>query len=170
MAVIKPSLVFEDSHLGDRFNPNPGVYTARLHSFQTTPASDKSYQLQWVLTNYPSTSYRWIVKQWFPRKNPGFLSQMLCSWKHKKWGDLGENDDERLEALGKLIGGKLTYASRPWIRKNRTRLGSLRSGPWSCHCQHAGLMKRASWNRNQIPRAKGPGAVSEDSQSTAPLQ
>lgn len=50
------------------------------------------------------SSYRWIVKQWFPRKNPGFLSQMLWSWTHKKWGGLGENDDERLEALRKLIG------------------------------------------------------------------
>jgi hypothetical protein len=29
---------------------------------------------------------------------------MLWSWQHKKWGDLGKNDDERLEALGKLIG------------------------------------------------------------------
>ena len=104
MAVIKPSLVFEGSNLGDRFNPNPGVYTARLHSVQKTPSSDKSYQLEWILTDYPSTSDRWIVKQWFPRKNPGLLSQMLWSWKHKKWGDLGENDDERLEALGKLIG------------------------------------------------------------------
>jgi hypothetical protein len=104
MAVIKPSLVFEGSNLGDRFAPNPGVYTARLHSAQTTPNSDKSYQLEWVLTDHPSKNYRWIVKQWFPRKNSGFLSQMLWSWKHKKWGDLGENDDERLEALGKLIG------------------------------------------------------------------
>jgi hypothetical protein len=34
----------------------------------------------------------------------------------------------------------------------------------------AGLMRKASWTRKQIPRAKGSGAVAEDSQSTAPLQ
>ena len=104
MAVIKPSLAFVGSHLGDRNDPPPGEYKARLHSVQKTPSSNKSYQLEWVLTDYPSTSYRWIVKQWFPRKNPGFLSQMLWSWKHKKWGGLGENDDERLETLRKPIG------------------------------------------------------------------
>lgn len=90
MAVIKPSLAFVGSHLGDRNDPPPGEYKARLHSVQKTPSSNKSYQLEWVLTDYPSTSYRWIVKQWFPRKNPGFLSQMLWSWKHKKWGGLAK--------------------------------------------------------------------------------
>ena len=104
MPIIKPSLVFEGSHLGDRNDPPPGEYKVRLHSVQITPTSNKSYQLEWIVTDQQSTNCRWIVKQWFPRKNTGLLSQMLWSWKHKRWGDLGANDDERLEALGKLIG------------------------------------------------------------------
>lgn len=104
MAIIEPSLNFEGSHLGDSYYAEPGCYTAVLHSVQINPKSNESYLLEWVLTNRPASNYRWIVRQWFPRKNPGFLSQMLCSWIDKKWGDLSENDDERLEALRKLIG------------------------------------------------------------------
>lgn len=44
------------------------------------------------------------MKQWFPRINTGLLSQMLWSWKCKKWESFGKNEDERLEALRKLIG------------------------------------------------------------------
>jgi hypothetical protein len=104
MPIIKPSLVFEGSHLGDSNNPAPGSYRAKLHSVQTTPNSNKSYQLEWILTDHQSTNCRWIVKQWFPRINTGLLSQMLWSWKCKKWESFGKNEDERLEALRKLIG------------------------------------------------------------------
>jgi hypothetical protein len=36
MAIIRPSLVFEGSHFGDRYDPEPGDYTARLLSVQFT--------------------------------------------------------------------------------------------------------------------------------------
>ena len=104
MAIIRPSLTFAGSHLGDRFDPEPGKYRATLYSVQINSKTHNSYELEWVITDHHMNNYRWIVRQWFPRKNAGLLSQMLWSWKHKKWGDLGENNDERLEALGKLIG------------------------------------------------------------------
>jgi|GEM_PF-3107042 hypothetical protein len=118
MAIIKPSLVFEGSHLGDRNDPEPGNYTAKLHSVQTTPNSNKSYQLEWILTDHQSTNCRWIVKQWLPRKNTGLLRQVLWSWKRKKWGDLGKNDDERLEAVRRLIGEEATIYVEARIQGN----------------------------------------------------
>ncbi len=104
MAIIRPSRTFAGSHLGDRFDPEPGNYRATLYSVQINSKTHNSYELGWVITSHHLKNYRWIARQWFPRKNPGLLSQMLWSWKHKKWGDLGANDDLRLEALQKLIG------------------------------------------------------------------
>ena len=104
MAIIKPSLVFEGSHLGDRNDPRPGYYAAKLHSAQVTPNSNKSYVLEWFLTNHQSTNYRWSARQWFPLKNPGILSSMLLSWKEKMWKHLGVDDQERLQQLKRWIG------------------------------------------------------------------
>ena len=44
------------------------------------------------------------MRQWFPLKNPGFLSAMLLSWKRKKWNQLGEDDPQRLRQLSQWIG------------------------------------------------------------------
>ena len=104
MAIIKPSLVFEGSHLGDRFDPEPGCYSAILHEAQIYTRTNNSYQLEWLLTDPPSPSCRWIVRHWFPRKNPGLLSGMLWAWKRVKWDALGKNEEERLESLRRLIG------------------------------------------------------------------
>jgi hypothetical protein len=118
MAIIKPSLVFEGSHLGDRHNPDPGYYNAKLHSVQINAATNNSYQLEWLLTDHPSPNIRWIVRQWFPRKNPGLLSRMLWMWKRIKLEALGENEGERLESLRKLIGEEASIRYEAWDPEN----------------------------------------------------
>ena len=120
MAIIKPSLVFEGSDLGDRNDPAPGDYTARLLNVQFTNDGKSHVRMDWGLTNHPMTAYSWRVQRTFTlsRDYIGFLNHTLWWWKRKKWDDLGENDDEGMETMQSWIGDEANIRVVAWNSEN----------------------------------------------------
>ncbi len=123
MAIIVPSLHFEGSHLGERNDPDPGDYTALLVDVQFTNEKKSHIRIEWELTNHTETAYTWIVRHTCPlaQKHIGFLNQHLWNWKRKKWHQLGETLDERLETMLTWIGDEANVRvdswdpERPWL-------------------------------------------------------
>lgn len=120
MAIIRPSLTFAGSHLGDRFDPEPGDYTARLFEVQFTDGGKKHIQIQWELTNHPTSFYTWRVRRTYTLapQHIGFLNKHLWWWKRKRWEDLGEDDDERLDTMRSWIGNEANIRVERWNPQN----------------------------------------------------
>jgi hypothetical protein len=113
MAVIKPSLVFEGSHLGDRFDPAPGKYTAYLIDVHFTDERKSHIRLNWEIKSHP---FNWKVQHTctLDQRYIGFLNRHLWWWKRKKWAKLGADDMERLEVLRSWIGDQANVRVDPW--------------------------------------------------------
>jgi hypothetical protein len=120
MAIIKPSLVFEGSHLGNRNDPEPGDYTARLLSVQFTNERKSHIRMEWELTNHPATGYNWRVQRTYTLSPDyiRFLNHTLWWWKRKNWDALGKNDAERMETMQRWIGDEANIRVTPWNPEN----------------------------------------------------
>lgn len=120
MAIIRPSLVFEGSHFGDRYDPEPGDYTARLVSVQFTNERESHIRMEWELTNHPIRVYNWRVKRTFTliQEHIRILNHTLWWWKRKNWNALGKNDAERLETMQRWIGDEANIRVTPWNPEN----------------------------------------------------
>jgi hypothetical protein len=128
MAIIKPSLVFEGSHLGNRFDPDPGDYTARLVDVEFTNEGKSQVRMHWELTSHPPTGYSWRARHTctLAQEYIGFLNKHLWCWKRKGWADLGEDDTERLDTLRLGLGMRPMFVSSLGILKIPVRLPSPR--------------------------------------------
>jgi hypothetical protein len=120
MAIIKPSLVFEGSHLGNRFDPDPGDYTARLVDVEFTNEGKSQVRMHWELTSHPPSGYSWRARHTctLAQEYIGFLNKHLWCWKRKGWADLGEDDTERLDTLRSWIGDEANVRVEPWNSEN----------------------------------------------------
>lgn len=139
MAIINPSLVFEGSHLGDRYDPDPGDYTARLIDVMFT--NDGNHiQMSWRLTNHPLKVYNWIVQRTYTLQpqHIGFLNKDMWAWKRKYWEQLGEDNDERLDATRMWIEHEANTRVTAWNTEN-PRLVSV-AAIWSL-----GMSGPSSW-------------------------
>jgi hypothetical protein len=120
MAIIRPSRTFAGSHFGDRFDPEPGDYSARLFEVQFTDGRKSHIQIQWELTNHPMSFYTWRIRRTYTlaRQHIGFLNEHLWWWKTKKWEDLGEDDAKRVDTMRSWIGNEANIRVERWDPEN----------------------------------------------------
>jgi hypothetical protein len=116
MAIIEPSLNFEGSHFGERHDPEPGDYTARLVDVHFKDERKSHIRMRWELTNHQMTVGTSVVQRTYTldQRYIGFLNQHLWCWKRKKWAQLGQDDDARLEAVRAWIGDEANVHVGPW--------------------------------------------------------
>lgn len=135
--IIKPTLNPEPEMLGDRYDADPGDYTARLFDVRYIPEDTCPLWLEWHLTNHPLKVYRWPVSRGYSPRAIGFLKRDLWAWKRKKWQDLGDTIEEKLGEIQTWIGDEanvrvISMGSDYWSPRYITEIWSLgMSGPRS---------------------------------------